>query len=173
MKKNNIKYAAIDFETMDTIRSSVCSLSVVIIENYKITDSFYSLVKPNTRYENPYCVQTHGLHYDDVKNAPTFPEVWKEVEKLINGCVLIAHNVGFEKSCINACHEEFGTNNDYEYIDTLSLSRKFLKKLPNHKLNTVCEHLNIDLKHHHNALDDAKACANVFIKLNKKYKLYD
>lgn len=173
MKKNNIKYAAIDFETMDTIRSSVCSLSVVIIENYKITDSFYSLVKPNTKYENPYCVQTHGLHYDDVKNAPTFPEVWKEVEKLINGCVLIAHNVGFEKSCINACHEEFGTNNDYEYIDTLSLSRKFLKKLPNHKLNTVCEHLNIDLKHHHNALDDAKACANVFIKLNKKYKLYD
>lgn len=173
MKKNNIKYAAIDFETMDTIRSSVCSLSVVIIENYKITDSFYSLVKPNTRYENPYCVQTHGLHYDDVKNAPTFPEVWKEVEKLINGCILIAHNVGFEKSCINACHEEFGTNKDYEYIDTLSLSRKFLKKLPNHKLNTVCEHLNIDLKHHHNALDDARACANVFIKLNKKYKLYD
>lgn len=173
MKRNKNKYAAIDFETMDTIRSSVCSLSVVIIENYKITNTFYSLVKPNTRYENPYCVQTHGLHYEDVKNAPTFPEVWKEVEKLIDGCILIAHNVGFEKSCINACHEEFGTNNDYEYIDTLSLSRKFLKKLNNHKLNTVCEHLNIDLKNHHNALDDAKACANIFIKLNKKYKLYD
>lgn len=173
MKRNKNKYAAIDFEIMDTIRSSVCSLSVVIIENYKITNTFYSLVKPNTRYENPYCVQTHGLHYEDVKNAPTFPEVWKEVEKLIDGCILIAHNVGFEKSCINACHEEFGTNNDYEYIDTLSLSRKFLKKLNNHKLNTVCEHLNIDLKNHHNALDDAKACANIFIKLNKKYKLYD
>ena len=92
---------------------------------------------------------------------------------MIKGCPIIAHNVGFEKSCINACNETFDTPNDYTYIDTLKLARKYLKSLTNHKLDTVCENLNIKLKHHHNAADDAKACGEIFIKLKKKFKLND
>ena len=171
--KNKERYAAIDFETMDTIRSSVCSVAIVIIENGKIVDRFYSLVKPNSAYENPYCVKVHGLKYNECKKYPTFPEIWKKIDKKIKGCKLIAHNAPFERSCINACNEEFGTNNKYEYIDTLKLSRTYLNELSNHKLNTVCNELGVKLEHHHNALDDAEACANIFIILNKKYKLYD
>ena len=172
-KKKNNRYVAIDFEKLDTLPSSVCSVGVAVIENNQITDTFYSLVCPPSKNENYYCVQTHGLHYKDVKNAPKFPQVWKKVDKMIKGCPIIAHNVGFEKSCINACNETFDTPNDYTYIDTLKLARKYLKSLTNHKLDTVCESLNIKLKHHHNAADDAKACGEIFIKLKKKFKLND
>lgn len=51
---------------------------------------------------------------------------------------------------------------------TVSMSRKNLKNLENHKLNTVAKHYNIELDHH-NALSDARACAQIYcnIKLKK------
>lgn len=164
------RFIAIDFETMEYFRASVCSVAVVVIENDKIKEKFYSLVCPPSKNESYYCVKTHGLHYDDVKNAPDFATVWKKIDKMIDGCPLIAHNAPFERSCINACNEYFGTNNEYCYIDTVSLSKKYLKNLPNYRLDTVCESIKHNLEKHHCAEDDAIAAAKIFIKLNKKHK---
>ena len=36
--------------------------------------------------------------------------------------------------------------------------------MPNHKLNTVAQLLKIPLTHHHHALDDTIACAEILIK---------
>lgn len=168
-KLNKNRFIALDFETLNEWRASVISIGIIVIEDNKIKTKKYYTVCPPSKDENYYCVQTHGLHYDDVKDSPDFPTIWNEIDKkYIKGSPIIAHNVGFEKSCINACNEEFGTNNKYEYIDTLKLSRKFFPKLTNHKLNTVSEAIKHNLKNYHNAIDDALACAKIFIKLNKK-----
>ena len=159
--------------TLEHWRCSVCSVGCIIFEDDKIVDEFYSLVCPPTQLEEYHCVKVHGLHYKDVKDAPPFPEVWEKVDKMIGNSPVVAHNVGFEKSCINACSEEFGTNNKYEYIDTLALSRKYLKNMYNHQLDTVCRRLRVGLKNHHNALDDARACGEVYYKLKEKYLLND
>ena len=166
----NNRYVSIDFEILNEWRASVISVGCVVFENDKIVDEFYSLVCPPSKYENPYCVEVHGLHYDDVKDAPKFPEVWEKVDKMINGSPIVAHNLGFEKSCINACNEEFGTNNKYTYIDTLQLSRKHLPFLSNHRLDTVCKHLKVTLNEHHNALEDARACGECLIKMTNSNK---
>lgn len=168
-----MRYAALDFETMEFWRASVCSLSCVIFEDGKIVDEYYTLVKPPTRLEEWHCVKVHGIHYSDVKDAPTFPEVWEKVDRMIGDSPIVAHNAGFEKSCINACSEEFGTNSDYEYIDTLKLCRKHLKSLKDHKLDTVCRKLKVTLRNHHNALDDARACGEVYGKLRERYLIND
>ncbi len=172
-KKKNNRYVAIDFEKMDTLPSSVCSIGVAVIEDNKITDTFYSLVCPPTKNENYYCVQTHGLHYKDVKNAPKFNEIWKKVDKMIDGSPVIAHNFGIERGCINACNEEYNTDYSYEYICTLALSRKYLSELPSKGLDLVCENLGYKLKHHHNALDDAIASAEAFLRIKKKFNIKD
>ena len=39
-------FAAIDFETANNERSSVCSVGIVIVRNGEIVDSFYSLIQP-------------------------------------------------------------------------------------------------------------------------------
>ena len=39
-------FAAIDFETANNERSSVCSVGLVIVRNGEIVDSFYSLIQP-------------------------------------------------------------------------------------------------------------------------------
>ena len=39
-------FAAIDFETANNERSSVCSVGIVIVRDGEIVDSFYSLIQP-------------------------------------------------------------------------------------------------------------------------------
>ena len=43
-------FAAIDFETANNERSSVCSVGVVIVRGGEIVDKFYSLIKPEPEY---------------------------------------------------------------------------------------------------------------------------
>jgi DNA polymerase-3 subunit epsilon len=39
-------FAAIDFETANQQRTSVCSVGIVIVMDGEIADSYYSLIKP-------------------------------------------------------------------------------------------------------------------------------
>ena len=58
-------------------------------------------------------------------------------------------------------------------IDSVELSRKCYPGLSNHKLNTVCAHLDIPLNHH-DALSDALGSALIFMNvmtLNDEYDI--
>ena len=54
-------FAAIDFETANNERSSVCSVGIVIVRNGEIVDTFYSLIQPEPNYYNYWCSQVHVL----------------------------------------------------------------------------------------------------------------
>jgi DNA polymerase III epsilon subunit-like protein len=43
-------FAAIDFETANQQRTSVCSVGIVIVRDGEIVDSYYSLIKPEPEY---------------------------------------------------------------------------------------------------------------------------
>ena len=53
-------FAAIDFETANCERSSVCSVGVVVVRDGKIEDTFYSLIHPEPNYYNYWCTEVHG-----------------------------------------------------------------------------------------------------------------
>jgi DNA polymerase-3 subunit epsilon len=170
-KKKNNRYIALDFEKMDTIPVSVCSVGLAVYENGELIDTFYSYICPPTKNENWYCCNTHGIHYDDVKDSPTFPEVWEKIDKIIGDSPVICHNFGTERSCIKACNEYYGTDYQYNFICTLAMSRDYLSFLPSKGLDFVCNSLNYYMGTHHNALDDAKACGEVFFRIKKKFNL--
>lgn len=153
-------FAAIDFETANSERSSVCSVGIVIEKNGVIKDSFYSLVNPEPNYYNYFCTQVHGLTQKDTENAPSFPEVWKQIEPLIDGLPLVAHNARFDSSCLKAVFRTYQMDYpNYVFYDTLSKSRQVLPGLENHKLPTVAKACGYNLESHHHALADAEACA--------------
>lgn len=152
-------FAAIDFETANNERSSVCSVGIVIVRNGEIVDSFYSLISPEPNYYNYWCSQVHGLTREDTEDAPVFPEVWKQIEPLIEGLPLVAHNSPFDESCLKAVFRVYQMDYpDYPFYDTLSVSRQTLPELENHQLYTVAA-CGYQLDHHHHALADAEACA--------------
>ena len=43
------------------------------------------------------------------------------------------------------------------------MSRRLLPQLPNHRLNTLCDYLALELDHHH-AGSDSRACGEVLLR---------
>lgn len=159
-------FAAIDFETANSERSSVCSVGVVIVRGGEIVDRFYSLIKPEPEYYNYWCSQVHGLCAEDTYDAPVFPEVWKQIEPLIEGLPLVAHNKAFDESCLKAVFRVYQMDYpDYEFHDTLKAARKAFPCAPNHQLQTISALCGYDLTMHHHALADAEACARIAIEI--------
>ncbi len=153
-------FAAIDFETANFERSSVCSVGVVVVRDGEIVDSFYSLIQPEPNYYNYRCRMVHGLSRSDTDCAPVFPEVWSRIEPLIGGLPLVAHNKSFDEGCLKAVFRVYGMDYpDYEFYDTLSRSRRVFHYLDNHQLQTVAAECGYNLAAHHHALADAEACA--------------
>jgi DNA polymerase-3 subunit epsilon len=153
-------FAAIDFETANSERSSVCSVGVVIVRNNEIVDSFYSLINPEPNYYNYWCTKVHGLTNRNTDDAPVFPEVWKQIAPLIEGLPLVAHNSPFDESCLKAVFRVYQMDYpDYKFYDTLSTARRTMKGLENHQLHTVAAVCGYQLDNHHHALADAEACA--------------
>lgn len=159
MKINMDNFAAIDFETANNERTSVCSVGVVIVRHGEIVDHFYSLIHPEPDYYLYWNTRVHGLTQEDTDNAPVFSEVWKQIAPKIEGLPLVAHNKVFDEGCLKAVFRTYCMDYpDYEFYCTYQASRK-LKGLRNHQLHTVAEYFGYDLKNHHHALADAEACA--------------
>lgn len=160
-------FAAIDFETANGKRSSVCSLGVVIVGDGKVIDRFYRLIYPYPCYYSIWNTKIHGLTKDDTYDAPIFPEVWYEINKHIYGLPLVAHNSVFDEGCLKAVHQAYGLDYPgYKFYCTLRASRKvFGKTLPNHRLHTVAKRCGFNPVLHHNALADAEACAHIALKI--------
>lgn len=165
-------FAAIDFETANSERTSVCSVGVVIVRDNLIKDTFYSLIQPEPSYYNWFCTQIHGLCREDTEQAPVFPKVWKEVEKLIRlsdedarrlgspYLPLVAHNKAFDENCLKAVFSCYQMDYpEYRFYCTLMASRRVFRNAPDHRLDTIAELCGYTLKNHHHALADAEACA--------------
>lgn len=117
-------FAAIDFETANNERSSVCSVGIVIVRGGKQWIlSTRSLSR--TRCYNYWCSQVHGLCNDDTCNAPVFPKVWKQMKQPIEGLPLVAHNKPFDEELSKAVFRVYQMDYpDYEFYDTLCVSRR-------------------------------------------------
>ena len=130
-------------------------------------DKFYSLIHPEPEYYQWFCQQVHGLSEEDTDNAPVFPKVWAQIEPLIEGLPLVAHNARFDEGCLKAVFRVYQMDYpDYVFHDTLWASRQhFGKSLPNHQLQTVAAACGYDLTQHHHAMADAEACAMIAMQI--------
>lgn len=160
-------FAAIDFETANRERSSICSVGIVIVKDGKITEKLYRLIRPYPNYYSYRNTQVHGLTFQDTVYAPTFPEVWKEINPMITGLALVAHNSPFDEGCLKAAFQAYNmAYPGYTFYCTCKASRRtFGKSLPNHQLQTVALQCGYDLSRHHHALYDAEACAQIAINI--------
>ncbi len=160
----SLDFVAIDFETANTTRSSVCSIGLVVVKNGQVVQEYYQLVKPDDMYFDPICVRIHGITPEDVKDAPSFQEVWQDVSHLLEGTLVIAHNASFDMSVLryslDACDLDYPT---FSYNCTVNVSKKTWLGLHSYSLNVVAEHLQLEFKHHH-ALEDAQVAAQVYLE---------
>ncbi|ERL66248.1 3'-5' exonuclease [Schleiferilactobacillus shenzhenensis] len=160
-----MNFTAMDFETANARPDSALSLALVVVRDSQIVDSFYTLIKPQSKldWRN---TKIHGIHTADVADAPTFADVWPHIAHFYTPDKLVAaHNAGFDSRVLQSTLASYGIPVPrYLLIDTVRTSRRFYPNMPNHKLNTVAAGLGLDLRQHHNALADSIACAQILLQ---------
>ena len=167
----NTKIAVIDVETPNGNNNTICSIGVVAMDENGIVNEFYSLVNPESGFDERNIV-IHGITPDMAADAPLFPDIWHMLEPYFTEYLVIGHNVRFDLSCIRKMISRYHLSalNPY-FVDTLDLSRDFVEDTDNHKLDTLCRHFDISLENHHNALCDCRATYALFHSLTTVYDI--
>lgn len=161
-------FAAIDFEAANAEVTSACSMGIVIVRDDEMVDDFYSLIQPVPNYYDFWTTKVHGIRKKDTDDAPLFPEVWHQVAYKLKGLPLVAHGSLFDERVLKGLHKYYHIRYpDYKFYCTHRGSEKLLPDIENHKVHTVAKHFGYDHEKmkHHNALDDAEACAIIAMNI--------
>lgn len=164
-------FTAIDFETSTSGYTSACSLGWCIVRNSKVVERKEILIKPEPFEFNEHNIRINGITPDMVYDKPTFDMYWDRLRPDIENQMIVAHNARFDMGVLCRTLEHYGIEIPVcDYLCTVVLSQKAYPELESHKLNKLCEALNIKFNHHR-AYDDAYACAAAFLRIAEDYSL--
>lgn len=166
-----LDFTAIDFETANKYYNSACSLAAVTVKDYETVKEGYTLIRPPFMTFSPDNIRIHGITPDLVRNKPKFDTLWKDIRPHLDGRILVAHYAVFDTRVLRSLIKTYELEPPQAtYACTVEISRKVWPELPNHKLDTVAGFLGFSF-HHHQALDDARACAFIVCEAAKKLKV--
>ncbi len=154
-------FVAIDFETANFSRDSACAVGLVRVAGGRIVETAVHLIRPPTReFRFTYI---HGLTWRDVAESEDFGALWPAIAAFVDGAEFFAaHNASFDRSVLNACCARYGVEPPpLPFHCTVQISRQTWNIFPT-KLSDVCRELGIVLNHHE-ALSDARACAQIML----------
>ena len=155
-------FVALDFETAQGNSWSICQVGLVRVENGIITNEINCLIQPPKNYYWQRFIDIHGITPNMTKDALTFDKVWHKIEPFIKGQAVVAHNgLSFDFPVLKKTLEYYG-------IQTPEYDKHCTYRIFRQNLASLCNQYKISLNHH-DALSDAKACAELFlIHLNNK-----
>ena len=156
-----------DWETtgLNKLEDNITEIGAIKIIEGRIEEEFHTLVNPLKPIPEE-VVQKTGITDEMVKDSPNIETVFPDLIKYIDGATIVCHNADFDCSFIKRIAEKDNYEFNHEILDTVDISRRLVKGLKNYKLNTVCDYFKISF-HHHRALSDAYATAELFIELAK------
>ncbi|WLR43509.1 PolC-type DNA polymerase III [Bacillus carboniphilus] len=164
-------FVVFDVETtgLSAVYDQIIELAAVKIKKGEIIDRFESFANPHHSLSAT-TVELTGITDDMVRNAPEVSEVVSNFKDWIGDDILVAHNASFDMGFLNAAYkkllnEQKATN---PVVDTLELARFLFPDMKNHRLNTLCKKLNIELTQHHRAIYDAEATGYLLVHLLKQ-----
>ena len=157
-----MNFIALDFETATHEKNSACELGICIVEDGVIKETKSWLIKPPSYpYFNYHNVSVHGINPEDVKHAPTFGDIWYEIEKLMYGNLMIAHNASFDANVLRGCLDHYGFfTPKINYLCSIGVAKKAWKDLKSYGLKSLAEQHQINFNHHR-ADADAEVCAKI------------
>ncbi|MFE3059750.1 exonuclease domain-containing protein [Nocardia sp. NPDC059239] len=162
-----LSFAAIDVETANSARGSICAVGVTVVRDGRRGETASWLCRPPSGLDffNWHNIRVHGISAAMVADKPEFAQRWPEVESLVGELPVIAHNVGFDSSAIReACGRSGIRIPAWSYSCSLALARRHLS-LDSYRLPHVAAALGIDFTNHHDAAADAGAAADIVIAL--------
>ena len=161
--KGMFDFTAIDFET--AAGYIPCSLGIAVVRENEVVHVENHLIKPICYpYFQWYAQKIHGIHKEDVADAPTFDILWPQIEKYFNHTMLIAHNAAFDINVLRRTLAHYKIPRPQaRYMCSYILAKQAWRNNHKFSLDYLCNQEMIELNHHHSD-SDAQACAKLLLK---------
>ncbi|WP_282126339.1 exonuclease domain-containing protein [Marinifilum flexuosum] len=153
---NSLTFTAIDFETAQGPRTSICQVGIVRVVNNVIAERYSILVQPPQNKYQQGNIGVHGITPEMTKDLDTFDKVWPKIKHFFDNQLLVAHNMSFDEDVLIKTLQYY--NIDLPTYKTECTFEKLGKGLAE-----LCEENKINLNHH-DGLSDAEACAILYLK---------
>ena len=166
-----MRIAIIDTETtgLDPQTSVVLEFAALIIEDGVVVREYETKIKPlvqELHYAHPKALEVNGYTDEAWADAPTITQVAPDILSLLEGCVLVGHNVGFDEQMLKAHFAAYGIAGriPYKKIDTVTLAYEHLIPLglKSVSLDRIREFLGWSKDGAHTAMKDVYDTANLF-----------
>ena len=174
-----MKLTGLDFETANSSHGSICSVGCAVLEDGVVTEKREYLVRPHKSldYVTSACYNVHGISYYDLREAPELPEIWPVLGGMLNAAECVAiHNAAFDLGHFRAALSLYHLPAiRFPYVCSLAMSRKNFPEMRSHSLDMMASIFDHEFQHH-DALEDAVACAYILSRMNfeeKDIKLFD
>ncbi|ACL40275.1 Exonuclease RNase T and DNA polymerase III [Pseudarthrobacter chlorophenolicus A6] len=165
-----LDFTAIDFETANGFRGSPCAVGLTKVRGGKVVEEAAWLMRPPAGHDHfdYHNVRIHGITAADVAGRSRFGDLFPEIGAFIGDDVLAAHNAAFDLGVIRSALEVSGLPGPaYDYVCTVMLSRRCYSLVSN-SLPFAAEEAGVPLLRHHDAAEDARACAGILIDIARR-----
>lgn len=158
-----MNFTALDLETANANRHSICQIGICKFENANLVLKETFLVQPPDNEYSHWNIDVHGISPDITKHEPLFPDIWNKIQDHFENQVIVAHNAAFDADCLFKTLEYYG-------LQFPNMNFECTYQLSGMNLIDLSESLEIELREHHKALNDAIMCAEAYIKLKNGIK---
>ncbi len=156
-------FTAIDFETANYQRESACQLAAVRVESGQVVDRQVWLIRPRPFFFSYRNIAIHGIEPHQVEDEPEFGELWPRISHHFDSTCLVAHNAPFDIGVLVACLKAHSLCvPEFQFTCTRMISRAVWPGQSGYGLKRIADSLGIQFKHH-DALEDAEACARILL----------
>ena len=162
-------YVVVDLETTggDPSFQRITEIGAVRVRNGRIIDEWSSLVNPGRRIPS-FIARLTGISDEMVAQAPPFADIAADLRDYLGDAVFVAHRAKFDHGFLKAEFGRLGEDFGGPILCTVVESRRHFPGLPSYGLGSLCAHFGIPLDSHHRALCDARATAELLIRINEK-----
>lgn len=150
-------YVLLDLETTggNAQRDRITEIAAVRVQDGCEVARWSTLVNPGTTIP-PFIQQLTGIHDAMVADAPKFSEVGQHLLTLLDGAVLVAHNVRFDHGFLLSEFARMGVSLKVKTLCTVRLSRLLFPQAKGHGLDAIMQRHGITTQSRHRAMGDVE-----------------
>ena len=169
-KEKQEGYVVIDIETtgLDCETDEILEVAAVRIVDHEVTETFSVLICPQKEIPKEITAMT-GITREMLLNETNdLPSVLERFWDFVGHSPVVGHNLRFDRSFLEKASEQAAIAVPrISYWDTLTLARRRIRDVPDHRLSTLADYFEVEHPVEHRALADCLTTFQVYEKLNE------
>lgn len=163
------EYVVVDVETTggNAKWNRVTEIGAVKVRGGKVIEEWTTLLNPGRPIPKR-IVELTGITDEMVKDAPLFADIADEFREFLGNAVFVAHRASFDHGFLRAEFQRIEQDLRCPVMCTVVAMRRYFPGLSSYGLAALCREFDIGLDNHHRALADARATADLLLKINAR-----